>query len=352
LAKARQQRDAARAAQANAATQINLLNAADADVAAALTAIEQSVAYQQGQVDAARQRLDDAERDAASQEDRVAAATTGMTDAKTAVGALAVAEYVGRASDRGTSIFGGSISDSVRKGALAEFATGVRQDAVEQLRGFEADQKDALAQARVAVAVATQLRADLASQLEVFETRHVDQERVRAEVKKRLADWERQEDSLASDEARLTDVIQKEQAKLVTAAAAPKTSLQGFQWPAKGPTGSGFGPRIHPIFKVAKPHNGLDIAAGMGAPVSAMKAGTVIFAGVMTGFGNVIMIQHEGPVSTVYAHLSKILVRVNAKVDRGEVIGAVGSTGWATGPHLHFEVRVSGVPRDPMLFLP
>jgi murein DD-endopeptidase MepM/ murein hydrolase activator NlpD len=352
LSKARQQREAARAAQANAAAQINLLNAADADVAAALGQIEQSVAYQQGQVDEARQRLEVAERDATSQQARVGEAEAGMVQAKNAVGDLAVQQYIGRATESGASFYSATISQTLRRGALAEFATGVQTDAVEQLRGFEADQRDALAQAQLAVSTATRLRADLAAELEVLQTRQVDQQRVRNEVKKRLVDWERQQDALASDEQRLTDVIQKEQAKLVGSATASKTSLQGFQWPAKGPTGSGFGLRVHPIFKVAKPHNGLDITAGMGVPVSASKAGAVIFAGVMTGFGNVVMIQHEGPVTTVYAHLSKIVVRVNEKVDRGEVIGAVGATGWATGPHLHFEVRVNGVPRDPMLFLP
>jgi murein DD-endopeptidase MepM/ murein hydrolase activator NlpD len=90
----------------------------------------------------------------------------------------------------------------------------------------------------------------------------------------------------------------------------------------------------------------------MSDAVWAAKEGKTLYSGTMTGYGNVIILDHGNGVSTLYAHLSKILVNQGDTVKKGEVIGLVGATGWATGPHLHFEVRLGGVPKDPMLFLP
>ena len=353
LAQARKQREDARSEQARAAAQIDLLHAADADVANALATIERSVAFQQGQVDAARARLADAEADAATQQTRVAAADQALTGARAAVATLAAEQYIDRTTRADAQLVGGSLGATMRRDALHDFATGRQGDAVEQLRAAEADERDALDAARRAVEDSTHAREALTAELDVLQQRLGDQQRVRGELQRRIDEWERREDELAAAEKKLAAVIAKEQAKLLSSQTkVSPASLQGFQWPARGPVGSGFGLRMHPIFKVVRPHNGLDVDAAMGAPVQAAKAGRVIFAGVMEGFGNVVMLQHDGPVSTTYAHLSKILVSVGNKVDRGDVIGLVGATGWATGPHLHFEVRVNGQPRDPMLFLP
>jgi murein DD-endopeptidase MepM/ murein hydrolase activator NlpD len=121
-----------------------------------------------------------------------------------------------------------------------------------------------------------------------------------------------------------------------------------FSWPASGPITSGFGWRIDPIFHRRALHTGIDIAAAWGTPVEAAQAGSVLYAGWMTGYGNVVVLDHGAGVSTVYAHLSSYSVRPGQAVARGEVIGRVGSTGWSTGPHLHFEVRQDGQPVDPL----
>ncbi|WP_270619800.1 M23 family metallopeptidase [Paenibacillus macerans] len=118
-------------------------------------------------------------------------------------------------------------------------------------------------------------------------------------------------------------------------------------WPAKGTVSSSFGTRIHPITGVTKMHNGIDIAAPEGTTVIAAKAGTVIYASAMGTAGNAIIIQH-GDMETRYYHLSQIDVTAGQKVEAGEKIGEVGSTGSSTGPHLHFEVRVNGEPVDPL----
>lgn len=129
-------------------------------------------------------------------------------------------------------------------------------------------------------------------------------------------------------------------------------SVQGFIAPIDAEIGSRFGMRRHPIFRVRRMHNGVDYGAPIGTPIWASKTGTVIFAGWKGGYGNTVVIHHAGGVSTLYAHMSKLTVEDGSYVTQGEVIGLVGSTGWSTGPHLHFEVRRNGDPADPELFLP
>ncbi len=114
---------------------------------------------------------------------------------------------------------------------------------------------------------------------------------------------------------------------------------------------SGFTPRrFHPIQQRWKAHNGVDYAAPTGTPIMATASGTVKFSGWQNGYGNFVEIQHHSGYSTAYAHLSRFGkgVKVGQKVEQGDVIGYVGATGWATGPHLHYEFRVNRVPKNPL----
>jgi len=111
---------------------------------------------------------------------------------------------------------------------------------------------------------------------------------------------------------------------------------------------SGFAMRFHPIHKTWRAHLGTDFAAPTGTAVRTVGDGVVEFAGVQNGFGNVVFVKHRNQHVTVYAHLSRIGVKKGESVAQGQSIGAVGSTGWATGPHLHFEFRVNGQHQDPM----
>jgi len=121
----------------------------------------------------------------------------------------------------------------------------------------------------------------------------------------------------------------------------------GFMSPVDGEITSEFGPRTHPITGEHKMHEGLDFAAPHGTPIRAADAGTVTYAGVMGGYGNVVMVKHANGLQTLYAHTSSMDVSVGDKVGRGEVIARVGSTGMSTGPHLHFEVQRDGEAVDP-----
>lgn len=122
-------------------------------------------------------------------------------------------------------------------------------------------------------------------------------------------------------------------------------------WPVKGRITSGFGTRVHPIFKTRSQHTGIDINAGKGTPVKAAQDGNILFSGWLRGYGQIIIIDHGRNLTTVYAHLSSTGVQEGQGVKLGQTIGRVGSTGVATGPHLHFEVRVNGDARDPMKYL-
>ena len=112
---------------------------------------------------------------------------------------------------------------------------------------------------------------------------------------------------------------------------------------------SGFAMRFHPILQQWKAHLGVDYGAPTGTAVRTIGDGVVEFAGVQNGFGNVVIVQHGNSAETVYAHLSQINVRPGQKLVQGQNIGAVGATGWATGPHLHFEFRVNGIHQDPLV---
>jgi murein DD-endopeptidase MepM/ murein hydrolase activator NlpD len=110
---------------------------------------------------------------------------------------------------------------------------------------------------------------------------------------------------------------------------------------------SGFGMRTHPIHGAWRAHKGIDYAAPTGTRVRAVGDGIVEHAGVKGGYGNVVILRHNGQYTTVYAHLSRIGVRRGARVAQNDTIGSVGQTGWATGPHLHYEFRVAGEARNP-----
>ena len=122
-------------------------------------------------------------------------------------------------------------------------------------------------------------------------------------------------------------------------------------WPAKGWVTSDFGPRIDPYTAERKMHEGLDIATPVGQPVFAPSDGTVVFVGIEGGYGKVLVIDHGYGVKTRYGHLSEITVRLGERVGRGDKVALVGNTGRSTGPHLHYEVRVNGIPENPRKFI-
>jgi murein DD-endopeptidase MepM/ murein hydrolase activator NlpD len=164
-------------------------------------------------------------------------------------------------------------------------------------------------------------------------------------------------DALESDQAHYEALVADLQAESDTlarelsestwyAGAAPGAGE--LLWPTDGPPGSGYGWRTHPIFGTQRFHAGVDIAGPTGQAIVAAATGVVAKAGWYGGYGQATVIDHGGGLSTLYGHQSSLYVSAGDFVVAGQTIGAIGSTGYSTGPHLHFEVRVNGAPQDPM----
>jgi murein DD-endopeptidase MepM/ murein hydrolase activator NlpD len=129
------------------------------------------------------------------------------------------------------------------------------------------------------------------------------------------------------------------------------TTQKTFMKPTTGRFADGFGKRVDPINGKIRFHAGLDLAPGLGARVVAAQDGTVVFAQVRSGYGRLIILDHGSHLTTWYGHLDQILVKPRQLVKKGDLIGKVGQSGRATGPHLHFEVRFDGQPQNPLLYL-
>ena len=132
----------------------------------------------------------------------------------------------------------------------------------------------------------------------------------------------------------------------------PGSGSGAMMWPINGSITSPFGTRIHPIFGTSRFHSGLDIGADYGDAVAAADGGVVIFSGWMGGYGKAVIIDHGRGISTLYGHNSELMVGEGQSVRKGQTIAAAGSTGYSTGPHVHFEVRLNGEPTNPMNYLP
>jgi murein DD-endopeptidase MepM/ murein hydrolase activator NlpD len=139
--------------------------------------------------------------------------------------------------------------------------------------------------------------------------------------------------------------------KWIVLASLSLETKKGFLKPTTGRFADGYGERTHPITGKLAFHEGLDLAPGRGAHVVASQEGEVVFAGIRAGYGRLIILDHGNGLTSWYAHLDKILVKLKTKVKRGELIGKVGNTGRVTGPHLHFEIRLNGVSQNPLLYL-
>jgi murein DD-endopeptidase MepM/ murein hydrolase activator NlpD len=178
-----------------------------------------------------------------------------------------------------------------------------------------------------------------------------DKDRVLTSVRSREAQDREHVENLQRESAEVGARIRAAQARAASRssagppAVAGSPSSSGLIWPTSGTVTSGFG------WRWGRMHEGIDIAAPTGTPIAAAAGGTVIYAGWMGGYGNLVVIDHGGGLATAYGHQSSIAVGSGSYVSQGQTIGYVGSTGHSTGPHLHFEVRVNGSPVDPLGYL-
>jgi murein DD-endopeptidase MepM/ murein hydrolase activator NlpD len=169
-------------------------------------------------------------------------------------------------------------------------------------------------------------------------------------TRNQVADEIQESKALAAASAQLAAKLRAAEAQAASVAASGSSeaapSGSGFAWPVSGPITSPFGMRWGTL------HPGVDIGVPEGTPIHAAASGTVIWCGWMSGYGNLVMIDHHNGLATLYGHQSSIGVGCNQDVSQGQTIGYVGCTGFCTGPHLHFEVRLNGSPVDPLGYLP
>ena len=200
------------------------------------------------------------------------------------------------------------------------------------------------------IAIEAQTRRDIEAEITGAseDIQRLEEEIAREKDRRLKEELERQrqvklEEERRQREARLADLREKE--------SQGQFENPAFFQPVPGSAGSGFGNRVHPIFGTVRFHSGLDFGGNMGDPIQAAATGTVIQSKYREGYGNTVIIDHGGGWTTLYAHLSSFAISTGAQVSLGQTIGAIGSTGWSTGPHLHFEVRFEGVPQDPAKYL-
>ena len=194
------------------------------------------------------------------------------------------------------------------------------------------------------IAVRTQQQRDVRDQLLATQRGLSGKRQSR---KSQLAATRRQKEEFISEVDALAAADARIRSQLAATQGATDTtpSAQGLIWPVSGPVTSPFG------YRWGRLHAGIDIAVPVGTPIHAAASGTVALAGWVEGYGNYSCIDHGGGLATCYAHQSSLAVSVGAHVTQGQVIGYSGNTGHSTGPHLHFEVRINGVPVDPLGYL-
>jgi len=205
----------------------------------------------------------------------------------------------------------------------------------------------------------TTRRNEIREQLRRIARLKAEKEAIRLEVEAVIAERQATLEDVESTRARYVRAVEEleaESARISGAIQAGGSSGSGsydgeLLYPTAGPIVSGFGWRIHPIYGTPRFHSGVDIDGECDQPIWAAEDGTVISAGWNGGYGQATVIDHGNGLSTLYAHQDAFAVSSGESVRRGEVIGYVGTTGWSTGCHLHFEVRINGEPVDPEPYL-
>ncbi|MDQ3569642.1 MAG: peptidoglycan DD-metalloendopeptidase family protein [Actinomycetota bacterium] len=379
LDEARRTRDAARQKQAQVAAQLNQLEASDAELEAAVGVLSGQVRAQEADVDAASQAVQAAMSAVAVAERQLAATEKRQAQLRQAVVGRAVSAYV-RPGEEGFTevIHAKDLGEASRRRTLLSQVNNNDRNVMDQLRSVGQDLKEQRGLLAKARGLAEERRATAQTQLGDLRRAQQDQQRMAAALQGRIGEYQLEADLVSQQESGLSTLIRsKEQAAAAQLAAAAqaqataraavgvgapggrrggapaadpgsdgRVSGAGLAWPLRGPVTSPFGSRWGRL------HAGIDISGGMGTPIRAAKGGTVAFAGTMGGYGNAVVINHGGGLSTLYAHQSRLGTGNGASVSQGQVIGFVGSTGHSTGPHLHFETRVNGSPQNPMRYLP
>ncbi|MGV8146128.1 MAG: murein hydrolase activator EnvC family protein [Alkaliphilus sp.] len=216
-----------------------------------------------------------------------------------------------------------------------------------ELLKFMKEQRNIIKEKKIQLEIKRSQLLSFKTDVEVNQDRLIVSRGNQDRLRKKLLNDEKELKALLDQHQKDAERLEKELTRLLSAG---KYVGGEMQWPAPGFTRitSPFGYRIHPILRTRRMHSGIDIATPRGTTIVAATRGTVVFAGVFGGYGRTVIIDHGGGIMTLYAHNSRLLVKVGQKVMRGQRVALAGSTGMSTGPHLHFEVRKNAKVVDPI----
>jgi murein DD-endopeptidase MepM/ murein hydrolase activator NlpD len=344
-----QKQSSARARRVAAAAKVDANNASDDQLSSAVGILDNAVHAQVAATDAANRSLQAAQVAVQRAQDKLDATRQQVSQYRSVAVDSAIDAYTHAGGHAVVDILGAkNLSELSQREMYINTLMSNDRDALDNLRG--ALQDESVEQARLAKArdVIKQRRKDAGDKLRTLAQQLKLQATLRGALDTRIADYAAEAEAAADSEGNIQALLAKAEGPAGAAAAAVTgpTSAAGLIWPCHGPLTSPFGMRW------GRMHQGQDIACGYGTPIHAVKAGTVVFAGVMGGYGNVVILDHGGGFSTLYAHQSRMAVHQGQHVNQGDVIGYIGSTGHSTGPHLHFETRFGGAARNPIPYLP
>jgi murein DD-endopeptidase MepM/ murein hydrolase activator NlpD len=400
---AKAQRDEIRARAAEWASALDPLVAENDELEAAVATLTANVEAQEAELEGIRAALAQAERDVVMADEAIADAEAEVSALRDLIRARAVEAFI----DPDDGVFeqvlsATDIGEAALRRAFIRSVSISDAELLDELRVAEAevvDQREAAEAARDEVGLQLAAQADTLAELE---SSLADQQRLQDALEKRIADYNAEIDALEASDADVTARIQgliadeeareaaiaeaarvaaererlarlqaEQEAARVAAAAQqslatgevtvaestalgaevfdsvplPSSAPSVLAWPVGGVVTSPFGPRW------GRMHEGIDIGAPTGSSIGAAAGGVVISAGYDGGYGNVVIVDHGGGLVTLYGHMSEILTSTGAQVSTGQQLGTVGCTGSCTGPHVHFETRVNGIPYDPMAYL-
>ncbi len=387
---------------AEVAAQLDALGAEDAELLDALAAIDAHIALQEAKVAATREAIEAAEAQAAEARGRAARIGDEIESVRTRLRERAVEAFVGPRNDSFNELDTADLMEATLRRSFLDQIVGDEYELVDELRSKVAQQQAAERGAADLIAEVEREQAQLEERLGELAEARAEADHLRIELQTRIADWHATGDDLRAADRAIAAEIQQLEAEAARAAAQeearriaeeeaarkaaeeaaaaeeqeegatpsddaaldesiadeaadtppPTGDFAVTNRPVPGSITSPFGERVHPIFGTVRSHFGIDFNGNRGDPIAAAASGTVLTAGWMNGYGNTVVISHGNGFSTVYAHQTDLAVSAGQAVVGGEVIGWVGSTGWSTGPHLHFEVRVEGIAVDPDPYLP
>lgn len=364
LSRLRDQVEDATAEEAALLDQIDEVKARRAVLDQKLAGIDGQIRNVTGQLRKAEAKVDELDAEVAVAE-RLLKGTSGELDqARVDLTERAINAYVGQTDNQAAAVVleTETLRDLAARVSYMRAVVGRQQEEVDAYAALKGDlevQKAGLEVKRAAVQqqrdVVARHRSDLvavrkeeeAARQEVLKE-EAEEARLLEQVRSRLSEYEGRIAQLKKESDAIATLLRGVQAGQGIAPSG--RGILAMPIPGARIT-SRFGPRVHPIHGTVRVHTGIDLGSPAGTPIRAAADGVVAFSGARGGYGNTVILDHGKSLATLYAHQSQILVSAGKKVKKGDVIGKVGSTGFSTGPHLHFEVRVAGSPVDPLAYL-